>query len=154
MPRPSITYASMWAITQILMRRREIVSAEVSTLFGLIASMNWSTWPYHRKTIMKLTGQRRSKKAPMLGPSAPTQRFRIVSNSQSRGFQQTRRWVIRPPQQPQAPNRFPAPAPRNNQPQQQQQREWKQMLHMWQCGPLCQELPKESAEATASTKSR
>jgi hypothetical protein len=96
----------------------------------------------------------KKQKAPMLGPSAPTHRFRIVSNSQSRGFQQTRRWVIRPPQQPQAPNRFPAPAPRNNQPQQQQQREWKQMLHMWQCGPLCQELPKESAEATASTKSR
>jgi hypothetical protein len=28
--------------------------------------------------------------------------------------------VIRPPQQQQAPNRFPTPAPRNNQPQQQQ----------------------------------
>jgi hypothetical protein len=28
--------------------------------------------------------------------------------------------VIRPPQQQPAPNRFPAPAPRNNQPQQQQ----------------------------------
>jgi hypothetical protein len=31
---------------------------------------------------------------------------------------------------------------------------WKQVLHMWQCGSLCQELPKESAEADASTKSR
>jgi hypothetical protein len=31
---------------------------------------------------------------------------------------------------------------------------WEQMLHLWQCGPLCQELPKESAEADASTKSR
>jgi hypothetical protein len=31
---------------------------------------------------------------------------------------------------------------------------WEQVLHMWQCGPLCQELPKESAEADASTKSR
>jgi hypothetical protein len=30
--------------------------------------------------------------------------------------------------------------------------EWKQMLHMWQCGPLCQELPEESAEADAGTK--
>jgi hypothetical protein len=31
---------------------------------------------------------------------------------------------------------------------------WKQVLHLWQCGSLCQELPKESAEADASTKSR
>jgi hypothetical protein len=31
---------------------------------------------------------------------------------------------------------------------------WKQMLHVWQCGPLCQELPEESAEADASTKPR
>jgi hypothetical protein len=31
---------------------------------------------------------------------------------------------------------------------------WEQVLHLWQCGPLCQELPKESAEADASTKSR
>jgi hypothetical protein len=62
----------------------------------------------------------KKRKAPMSGPSAP-QRFRIVSNNQSRGFQQKAgRWVIRPPQQQQAPNRFLAPAPRNNQPQQQQ----------------------------------
>jgi hypothetical protein len=32
--------------------------------------------------------------------------------------------------------------------------EWKQMLHMWQCGPLGQELPKESDKADASTKPR
>jgi hypothetical protein len=57
----------------------------------------------------------------MSGTSPPPQRFRIVSNSQSRGFQQQAgRWVIRPPQQPQAPKCFPAPAPRNNQTQQQQ----------------------------------
>jgi hypothetical protein len=31
---------------------------------------------------------------------------------------------------------------------------WKQVLHLWQCGPLCQKLPKKSAEANASTKSR
>jgi hypothetical protein len=63
----------------------------------------------------------KKRKAPLSGPSAPPQRFRLVSNSQSRGFQQqAERWVIRPPQQQQAPNHFPAPAPRNNQPQQQQ----------------------------------
>jgi hypothetical protein len=31
---------------------------------------------------------------------------------------------------------------------------WEQVLHLWQCGPLCQELSKKSAEADASTKSR
>jgi hypothetical protein len=31
---------------------------------------------------------------------------------------------------------------------------WEQVLHLWQCGPLCQELPTESAEADASTESR
>jgi hypothetical protein len=31
---------------------------------------------------------------------------------------------------------------------------WKQVLHLWQCGSLCQELPQESTEADASTKSR
>jgi hypothetical protein len=62
------------------------------------------------------------KKAPMAAPSAQTQRFRIVSHNQSRGFQQQAgRWVIRPPQQQPTPTRFPAPAPRNNQPPQQQQ---------------------------------
>jgi hypothetical protein len=32
--------------------------------------------------------------------------------------------------------------------------QWEQVLHLRQCGPLCQELPKKSAEADASTKSR
>jgi hypothetical protein len=32
--------------------------------------------------------------------------------------------------------------------------QWEQVLHLWQCGPLCQELPKEPAEADANTKSR
>jgi hypothetical protein len=31
---------------------------------------------------------------------------------------------------------------------------WEQVLHLWQCGPLSQELPKESAEVDASTESR
>jgi hypothetical protein len=65
----------------------------------------------------------KKRKAPMSAPSDQTQRFRIVSHNQSRGFQeQAGRWVIRPSQQQQlAPNRFPAPAPRNNQPLQQHQ---------------------------------
>jgi hypothetical protein len=32
--------------------------------------------------------------------------------------------------------------------------QWEQVPHLWQYGPLCQELSKESAEADASTKSR
>jgi hypothetical protein len=52
--------ASTQGIMLILMRRRETVSAgvstpscvSVSTLFGLIASMNWLTWPSHRKTVL------------------------------------------------------------------------------------------------------
>jgi hypothetical protein len=32
--------------------------------------------------------------------------------------------------------------------------QWEQVLHLWQCGPQCQELPQKSAEADASTKSR
>jgi hypothetical protein len=31
---------------------------------------------------------------------------------------------------------------------------WEQVLHLWQCGPLCQELPKKLAESDANTKSR
>jgi hypothetical protein len=31
---------------------------------------------------------------------------------------------------------------------------WEQVLHLWQCGPLCQEFPKESTEANASIESR
>jgi hypothetical protein len=64
-------------------------------------------------------------KAPTAGPSAQPQRFRIVSNTQSRGpHQQQGRWVIRPHQQQQAPNRSQALAQRNNnQPQQQQQQQ-------------------------------
>jgi hypothetical protein len=31
---------------------------------------------------------------------------------------------------------------------------WEQVLHLWKCGPLCQNFPKELAEADARTKSR
>jgi hypothetical protein len=63
----------------------------------------------------------KKRKTPMVGPSAQPQRFRIVSDTQSRGPQQQQgRWVIRPQQQQQAPNRSQPPVQRNNkQPQQQ-----------------------------------
>jgi hypothetical protein len=101
----------------------------------------------------------KKRKAPMAAPSAQAQSFWIVSHNQSRGFQQQAgRWVIRPPQQQQpAPNHFPAPAPRNNQPPQQQQFHQGNGNKCFTCGnvgPLCQELSQELAEADASTKSR
>jgi hypothetical protein len=62
----------------------------------------------------------KKRKTPMVGPSPQPQRFRIVSDTQSRGPQQQGRWVVRPQQQQQAPNRSQPPVQRhNNQPQQQ-----------------------------------
>jgi hypothetical protein len=62
----------------------------------------------------------KKRKTPVAGPSAQPQRFRIVSDTQNRGPQQQQgRWVIRPQQQQQAPNRTQFPAQRNNQQQQQ-----------------------------------
>jgi hypothetical protein len=62
----------------------------------------------------------RKRKTPVAGPLAQPQRFRIVSDTQNRGPQQQQgRWVIRPQQQQQAPNRSQPPVQRNNnQPQQ------------------------------------
>jgi hypothetical protein len=63
----------------------------------------------------------KKRKTPMAGSSAQPQRFRIVSDTQNRGPQQHQgRWVIRPQQQQQAPNRSQPIVQRNNQPQQQQ----------------------------------
>jgi hypothetical protein len=62
----------------------------------------------------------KKRKTPMAGHSAQPQRFRIVSDTQSRGPQQQGRWVIRPQQQQQTPNRsWPPVQWNNNQPQQQ-----------------------------------
>jgi hypothetical protein len=58
----------------------------------------------------------------MAGPSAQPQRFRIVSDTQSRGPQQKQgQWVIRPQSQQQAPNRSQPPTQRNNNQQQYRQ---------------------------------
>jgi hypothetical protein len=66
----------------------------------------------------------KKRKTPVAGPSAQQQRFRIVSDTQSRGPQQQQgRWVIQPQQQQQAPNRTQFLVQRNNQPQQQQYRQ-------------------------------
>jgi hypothetical protein len=62
----------------------------------------------------------KNRKTPLAGPLAQPQRFRIVSNTQSRGPQQQGRWVIRPQQQHPTPNRSQPPVLRNNnQPQPQ-----------------------------------
>jgi hypothetical protein len=66
----------------------------------------------------------KKRKTLVAGLSAPPQRFRIVFDTQNRGPQQQQgRWVIRPQQQQQAPNRTQFPVQRNNQPQQQQYRQ-------------------------------
>jgi hypothetical protein len=69
-----------------------------------------------------ITARQAEKKrmTPMAGPSAQPQRFRIVSDTQSRGPQQQGRCVIRPQQQQQTSNRSqPSVQRNNNQPQQQ-----------------------------------
>jgi hypothetical protein len=101
----------------------------------------------------------KKRKAPMAAPSAQAQKFRIVSHNQSWGFQQQAgRWVIshlssRSRTQPLSSSRSKeqsASAAAASVPPGQ----WEQVLHLWQCGPLCQELPKKPARADASTKSR
>jgi hypothetical protein len=58
----------------------------------------------------------KKRKTPVAGPSAQPQHFRIVSDTQNRGPQQQQgRWVIRPQQQQQAPNRTQFLAQRSNQ---------------------------------------
>jgi hypothetical protein len=60
----------------------------------------------------------KKRKTPVAGPSAQPQCFRIVSDTQNRRPQQQQgRWMIRPQQQQQAPNRTQFPAQRNNQKQ-------------------------------------
>jgi hypothetical protein len=52
----------------------------------------------------------KKRKTPVAGSSAQPQRFRIVSDTQNNGpQQQPGRWVIRPQQQQQAPNRSQPP---------------------------------------------
>jgi hypothetical protein len=56
---------------------------------------------------------KKKRKTPVAGSSAQPQRFRIVSDTQNRGPQQQQgRWVIRPQQQQQAPNRSQLPVQR------------------------------------------
>jgi hypothetical protein len=65
----------------------------------------------------------KKRKAPMVAPLHSDPEVQDCFPQSEQGFQQQAgRWVIRPPQQQQqpAPTRFPAPAPRNNQPPQQQ----------------------------------
>jgi hypothetical protein len=90
-------------------------------------------------------------KTPMAGPSAQPQRFRIVSDAQSRGPHQQGRWVIRPEQQQQAPNRSQPPFQRNNnQPQQQYRRaNDNRCFTCGSTGHYAKNMPQEPAEAGA-----
>jgi hypothetical protein len=67
MLRPSMTCASMPDTTQTLMRRRgtgsgggsTLSSATVSTPLGPTVTMNWSTWPFLRRTASQPVKQKR-----------------------------------------------------------------------------------------------
>jgi hypothetical protein len=108
-----MTCASMRAITQILMRRRDRFRRGLNT--KLRERLNTVRGDSFNELVNLAISQEdcivahlaeKKRKAPMFGSSALPQRFRIVSNNQNRGFQQQAgRWVIRPPQQQQAPNR-------------------------------------------------
>jgi hypothetical protein len=94
----------------------------------------------------------------MAAPSAQAQRFRIVSQSEQgilaagrqMGDQDTSAAAAgTQPLSSSRPKEQSASAAAEVPPGQ-----WEQVLHLWQCGPLCQELPQKSAEADASTESR
>jgi hypothetical protein len=104
MLRPSTTYASMQGNMLILMRRRETASAGGlntklrerlnavrADIFNELVNLAIS-----QEDCIVAHRAEKKRKAPMSAPSAQTQRFRIVSHNQSRGFQQQAgRWVIR-----------------------------------------------------------
>jgi hypothetical protein len=52
-------------------------SVSASTLFVLIATMNWSTLPYHRKTASYPTGQRRRGRHQCQGSQLHLRGFRL-----------------------------------------------------------------------------
>src|SRR5688572_24176211 len=167
MRKPSTTYASMQGIMLILMKRRGIASAGVSlpscgndsTLSGPIASMSWSTWPSLRRIALLLTGQRRRGRHqwqhhPLRLRGSGlflTIRAGVFSSSRQMGDQATSAAAAAGTQplsssRPKEPSASAAAAAPPGQ--------WEQVFHLWQCGPLCQELSQGPAEADASTESR
>jgi hypothetical protein len=107
-------FVNMLAIMRTQMRKRGIDSGgalapsseSASTLLGPTATMSWSIWPSHKKTVLW-------RKATVAGSSTQPPCFRILSNIQRRGPQQQQgRWVLRPPQK-EAPNNPQAPTQRN-----------------------------------------
>jgi hypothetical protein len=160
-----MTCASTRVIMLTLMKRRETASSEVSTpscvsvstLFGLIGSMSLSTWPYHRMTVCSspVREEEEGTNIRTLRSTLEVQdcfqhiEQRISAADRQMGDQATSAAAST---QPLSSSRFKeqstptaAAVPPGK---------WEQVLHLWQCGTLCQELPKESAEADASTKSR
>jgi hypothetical protein len=164
MPRPSTTCASTRGITQTLMKRRETTSAEVSTpscvsvstLSGLIASMNGQ--PSHitgglyysspGREEEEGTTVRTLRSTPEVQDCFQQSEQMIPAAGRQMGDQATSAAASTQPlssSRSKEPSTSAAAVPLGK---------WEQVLHLWQCGPLCQELPNESAEADARTKSR
>ena len=166
MRKPSTTYASMQGIMLILMKRRGIASAGVSipscgkdsTLSGPIASMSWSTWPSLRRIALLLTGQRREEGTNGSTIRSGSEVPDCFSQSEQGFSAAGRQMGDQATSAAAAAGTQPLPSSR---PKKQSASaaavppgQWEQVLHLWQCGPLCQELSQEPAEADASTKSR
>ena len=96
----------MWVIMQIQMRRRETVfrrglNTRLRERLNTIRADSFNelvNLAISQEDCIVAHWAEEKRKDPMSTTSAPPQRFRIVSNNQSRGFQQQAgRWVIRPP---------------------------------------------------------
>jgi hypothetical protein len=98
------------------------------------------------------------RKAPMSGPLAPhrdsglspTVRERIPAADRKMGYQATSAAASTQPFSSSRPKKQSTSAATIA----VSPEEWKQVLHVWQCGPLCQKLPTKSSEADASTEPR
>ena len=166
MLRPSTTYASMQVIMLIPMRR-ETASAGVSTpscgnvltLSGQIASVSWSTWPLPGGLYCSSPGREEEKGTngstlrsdPEVQDCFPQSEQGISAAGRQMDDQATSAAAASTHSfsssrsKEQSASAAAAAVPPG---------QWEQVLHLWQCGPLCQELSKKSAEADASTKSR
>jgi hypothetical protein len=113
--RPSMTCVSTQAIMLTQMRRRgtssggaSVVSTKLHDRLNTVRANSYNelvNMAISQEDCITARQAEKKRKTPMAGPSAQPQRFRIVSDTQSRGPQQQGRWVIRPQQQQQTPNR-------------------------------------------------
>jgi hypothetical protein len=153
MRKPSTTYASMQGIMLILMKRRGIASAGVSipscgndsTLSELIASMSWSTWPSPGGLHCCSPGREEEKgtngSTIRSGSDVPDcfsqseQGFSAAGRQMGDHATSAAAATDTQPLSSSRPKKQSASAAVAVPPGQ-----WEQVFHLWQCGPLCQEL--------------